>query len=134
METPGIIISSQHKRELYLLCRSTKDSKLNNYYKKYCRNLSDVIKTAKERYYNKLLINSNNKSKTSWHIIQSETNKTKHNHGISSIEIDGKICNDYLDIAKAFNTYFTMLTEKISVNDSENALSTTNNFLSHKLS
>jgi hypothetical protein len=32
--TPGIIRSSQHKRDLYLLCRSSKDSKLNNYYKK----------------------------------------------------------------------------------------------------
>ena len=37
---PVIIISSQHKRNLYLLCRSIKDSKLNNYYKKYCRILS----------------------------------------------------------------------------------------------
>jgi len=69
-KTPEIIISSQHNRELYLLCRSTKDSKLNNYYKKYCRILSDVIKTAKKRYYNKVLINSNNKLKTSWHTIQ----------------------------------------------------------------
>jgi len=33
-KTPGIIIPSQHKTDLYLLCRSTKDSKLNNYYKK----------------------------------------------------------------------------------------------------
>jgi hypothetical protein len=73
--------------------------------------LSDVIKTAK-KYYNNLLITSNNMSKPSWHIIKSETNKTKCNHGISSIEIDGKICNDCLDIAKAFNTYFTTLTEK----------------------
>jgi len=32
--TPGIIISSQHKRNLYLLCRSTKESKLNNHYKR----------------------------------------------------------------------------------------------------
>ena len=47
-KTPVIIISSQHKRLLYLLCRSSKDSKLNNYYKKYCRILSDIIKTAKK--------------------------------------------------------------------------------------
>jgi hypothetical protein len=79
-KTPGIIISSQHKRDLYLLCRSIKDSILNNYYKKYCRILLDVVRTAKRRYYNNLLINSNNKSKTSWHIIKSVTNKTKRNH------------------------------------------------------
>ena len=63
-------------------------------------------------YYNNLIINSNNKSKTTWHIIKSETEKTKCNHGISSIEIDGKICNDYLYVAKAFNTYFSKITEK----------------------
>jgi hypothetical protein len=103
--TPGIKISSQRKRELYLLCRSTKDSKLKNYYKRYCRILSDVIKNAKKLYYNNLIISSNNKSKTSWHIINLETNKSKCNHDISSIEIDSKTCNDYLDIAKAFNTY-----------------------------
>jgi len=118
--TPGIKISSQRKRELYLFYRSTKDSKLKNYYKRYCRILPDVIKTAKKLYYNNLIINSNNKSKTSWHIINLETNKTKCNHDISSIEIDGKICNDYLDIAKAFNTYFSAITGKIYTNTSEN--------------
>ena len=115
--TPGIITSSQHKRDLCMLCRSTKDPKLNTYYKKYCKILSDVIKTAKTRHYNNLLISSNNKAKTSWQIIESVTNKTKCNHGISSLEIDGKTCNDSLGIAKAFNTYFTTSTEKISVSN-----------------
>jgi len=64
--------------------------------------------------------------KTAWHIIKSETNKTKCNHGISSIEIVGKICTDHLDIAKAFNTYFTSLTDKIFVN-SANTHSTPSN-------
>ena len=124
--TPGIIISSQHKRNLYILCRSTKDSKLNNHYKKHSRILSDIIKIAKKRFYNKLLLTSNNKSKTAWHIIKSETNKTKCNHGISSIEIEGKICNDHLVIAKGFNTYFTSLTDKIFMN-SVNTHSTPSN-------
>ena len=48
-KTPGIIISNQHKRVLYLLCMRTKDSKLNNYYKKYCRISSDVVKKKKLR-------------------------------------------------------------------------------------
>jgi len=51
--TTGIEISSQHKRDLYLLCRSTDNSKLKNYYKTYCKILSDVINTAKKLYYNK---------------------------------------------------------------------------------
>ena len=59
---------------------------------------------------------SNNKSKTSWHIIKSVTNKSKGNHGILSVEIDGKLCNDHLDMAKAFNSYFTSLTKGTTVN------------------
>jgi len=94
--TLGITVSCQHKRDLHLLCRNTNDPTLNTCYKKYCRILSDVIKLAEKRYYNKLLLSSTNKSKTSWHIINSLTNKKKHNYGISSIEIDGKTCNDGL--------------------------------------
>ena len=55
--TTGIKISSQHKRDLYLLCRSTNNPKLKNYYKTYCRNLSDVIKTAKNYIITNLLLN-----------------------------------------------------------------------------
>ena len=73
--TPGITVSCQHKRDLYLLCRSTNDPTLNTYYEKYCRILSEVIKLAKKRHYNKLLLSSTNKSKTSWYIVNSLTNK-----------------------------------------------------------
>jgi hypothetical protein len=116
---PGIKMSSQHKTELYLLCRSTKDPKFKkNHYKTYSRILSYVIKTAKKLHYNNLIINSNNKSKTTWDIIKSEINNTKRNHNISSTNTDGKICNNYLDIAGAFNTYFATA-HKISTNNSE---------------
>jgi hypothetical protein len=104
--TPGIKISSQHKRELYLLCRSTKDPKLKTYYKNTIGFYQRSLNLLKKLYYNNLIINSNNKPKISWHIIKSETNKAKCNHDISSIVIDGKICNDYLDIAKALMHIF----------------------------
>jgi hypothetical protein len=39
-------------------------------------------------HYKNLIINRNNKSKTTWDIIKSETNKTKYNHNTSSIDID----------------------------------------------
>jgi hypothetical protein len=46
--TAGIKISSQYNRDLYLICNSTKDPKLKNHYKTYCRILTEVIKTAKK--------------------------------------------------------------------------------------
>jgi Notch-like protein len=42
----------------------------------------------------------------------------------SSIEIDGRICSNYLDIAKAFITYFSTIAEKISANVQENIFPT----------
>ena len=86
----GIIISSQHKRDLFVLCRVTKDTNLMNHYKKYTKILSDVVKSAKYKYYNQLLLNANNKSKTAWNIIKSVTNKKTVNHDISIIDTDGK--------------------------------------------
>ena len=47
--TSGIITSCQHKRDLYLLCRSTDDPSLIRFYKNYCKILSNVIKFAKKK-------------------------------------------------------------------------------------
>jgi len=73
--TTEIKISSQHKRDLYLLCRSTEKLKLKKHYITHCRILSDVIKTAKKLYYNKLITNSNNRAKSIWNIVKMETKK-----------------------------------------------------------
>jgi hypothetical protein len=67
--TTGIKISCAHKRELYMHSRNTNNPELIGYYKKYCKILSEVIKTAKKHHYNKLIANSKNKDKTTWNII-----------------------------------------------------------------
>ena len=53
--TTGIRISSHHKRDLFLLYRDTKNPKLRNYYKSYCRILTELIKNAKKKC---IMINS----------------------------------------------------------------------------
>jgi hypothetical protein len=115
----GIKISSQHKRELYLLCRGTNDPKLKRYYKTYCRILSEVIKTAKKLHYNKLIINPNNKVKTIWDIVKMETKK-ESNDQVPPLNIIGKTFKDYQNIANIFNTYFSTVTDKMSANNSKN--------------
>jgi hypothetical protein len=82
--TTGIKISSQHKRDLYLLCRSIKNPNLKNHYKTYCRIVTDVLKTAKKLYCNKLITNSKNKVKTLWNIVKTETKKKKERGWIST--------------------------------------------------
>ena len=58
----------QHKRILYLNCRSINDKNLKNRYKKYCRTLSNVIKAAKKMHNDELILKSKNRIKTTWGI------------------------------------------------------------------
>jgi hypothetical protein len=110
-----------------LLCRDNKDPKLKRYYKTYCRILSEIIKTAKKIHYNKLITNYNDKVKTIWDIVKTETKKD-----ISSLNIDGKTVNDHQNIAKIFNSYFSTVTHRISVNNPTNTNTTPN--VAHPLS
>jgi hypothetical protein len=73
--TKGIKISISHKRELYLISRSSKNPKLKKYYKSYCKLLSKVIKEAKILHYNKEILTSHNKTRTIWNIVKSKTGK-----------------------------------------------------------
>ena len=71
--TSGIRISRKHKRELYTEYRKYKNPTLDKYYKDYCWILLKVIKEAKKKmeYYRRIL-NSTNRMKTSWSLINIE--------------------------------------------------------------
>jgi hypothetical protein len=102
-----------------LLCRNTKNPKLRNYCKSYCRILTEVIKTAKKLYNNKLITNSNNKIKTMWNIVKTDTQKASKDE-VPPLNVDGNVVEDYQSIANIFNTYFTTVTDKMSANNSVN--------------
>jgi hypothetical protein len=53
------------------------DINLIKYYKQYCKILARVIIEAKRFKYSNQIINSTNKMKTIWNIIQSQTNRLK---------------------------------------------------------
>jgi len=67
--TKGIINSCKWKNELYLVVRSNNDIQLKDYYMRYSKILSKVIKTTKILHHNYLIIHSNNKIKMTWNII-----------------------------------------------------------------
>jgi hypothetical protein len=100
--TPGISISCIHKRDLCLISRNSNDVNLKRHYKLYCKILARVIKEAKRLIYNRLVINSDNKMKTTWNIIKAETNRTK-----------GHTLNIFQNSPEAFNKYFLSVAEKI---------------------
>lgn len=100
--TPGIRISCNHKRHLYLLSRDSKDTKIKEYYKEYSKILSKVIVEAKRSMYNNQVLNSDNKIKTTWNIIRTETNRIKRVK-----------TNENKNSSESFNKYFLSVAEEI---------------------
>ena len=70
--TTGTRTSCKHKSELYSERRNHKNLALDRYYKDYCRILSKAIKEAKKMEYDRRILNSTNKMKTSWNLINIE--------------------------------------------------------------
>jgi hypothetical protein len=76
--------------------------------------LSKVILAAKKLHYNKIILNSKNKMKSTWKIINEEKGKPKHGADIQSLVIDNNIIVNQNKTAVNFNNYY------ISVGDSVN--------------
>jgi hypothetical protein len=68
--TLEINTSCQQKRKLYLEYRNSKNLELKRHYQVYCKILYKVIKGPKIMYYNKQILKSRNKCKTTWDIIK----------------------------------------------------------------
>ena len=97
--------------------RNSNDPSHKEYYKKYCQVLSTVIKLATKHYYNKLLLESNNKPKTTWNIVKTITNSKNTIYNIPPMNINNKISSNPLVTANAFNTYFSSAAENLLINN-----------------
>jgi len=69
----------------------------------------------KKLYYNKLLVKSNNKPKTTWNIVRTITNNKDTTNNISTMNIKDKISSNPLVIANACNTYFSSVAENLLI-------------------
>jgi len=67
--TPEIINSCKHKRELYKELQNNNNATLASNHRDYSKILSVVIRKAKIIEHDKLILNSHNKVKTTWDII-----------------------------------------------------------------
>jgi len=75
--TPGIITSCKRKRELYKELKNNNNVTLASYNRDYAKILSRVIREAKITENDKLILNSHNKVKTTWGILNKESGKNK---------------------------------------------------------
>ena len=126
--TLGIKTSCKHKRELYLLSRNSNNLALKQYYKTYCKILMNVINEAKRIMYNKRILKSNNKFKTTWNIINELTGKQRSANDIQKIPIEGTHLTNLQDIAEAFNKYYSSVIDKLASNNLQNKAHNSSSF------
>jgi len=74
--TPGIT-SCERKRELYKELKNNNNATLASYYRDYAKILCRVIREAKITENDQLILNSHNKVKTTWGIINKQSGKNK---------------------------------------------------------
>ena len=83
--------------------------------------------------HDKLILNSDNKVKTTWGTISEESGRNKKRSEIQALKIEGKKITDQQIIAESFNEYFVAITENVKrpsnnnlINDDDNKDSHTN--------
>jgi len=101
------------------LCRHSNGLNLKIYYKRYCAVLSKVILTAKKLHYNKIILGSKNKMKSTWKIINEEKGRTKSSIDIQSLVINNNIIMNQNKIANIFNNYFLSISDAVNSNNNK---------------
>ena len=96
-------------------CKGSNDTNLKLQYKRYCKTLTDIIKTAKKMYYDELIFKSKNKTKTTWKIIKKEIRNNCHNflNDIKSLKINNTIPSNPQEIANTFNDHFSTVADTV---------------------
>jgi hypothetical protein len=102
-------------RTRYLVYRNSNDPTIKVLFKKYCRILAKVIITAKKSYFNKLLLKSNNKTKTTWNIVKSITNNKGAIENVTPMNLTNKSSGNSRATANAFNDYFSSVADKLLI-------------------
>ena len=81
------------------------------YYKKYCTILSSITVSAhkkkKKKYFDGLILESSNKSKTTWNTVKTIVNKKSTSGNPAAMNINNTLDSNPRNTANAFNTYFT---------------------------
>jgi hypothetical protein len=75
-------------------------------------------KGGKKMHYNKLIVDSNNRSKTIWNTVNNETGKNNVIHDPPPLVMNGEKYKNSKNIANAFNLYFnTMMDKQLAITE-----------------
>jgi hypothetical protein len=90
-----------------------------------------VIKEAKRIEHYKLILNSHNKIKTTWGILNKESRKRKKRSEIQPINVEGRKMTDQQTIAETFNGYFVAIAAYVNRQTKNNHINNDNNIDNH---
>ena len=119
--TQGIKNSCATKEKLYQNLKYNKDPGLKLHYLKYCKVLKSIIEISKRKYFDYQILKSTNKTKTTWHLVKTATNKRNSNKKINDTTIDGELVKNSKIIANSFNLFFSLPVQnsvRVSAQDS----------------
>lgn len=112
--TAGLRKSSEKLKFLHRVVTQTNDINDINYYKSYKKIYRKVIKAAKRLFNDTLYLNSSNKSKAAWSIINNNLNNKQNNKEEHEILINDNLENNAELVANHFNKYFTDIPKTLS--------------------
>ena len=85
----------------------------------YCNILTKVINEAKKMYYNKRIVKSTNKIKTTWNIINEILDKQVSPNDIMKLSIENNHYANQYDIVNIFNQHFSSVVDKLNINNTD---------------
>lgn len=87
------------------MSKNSKNSSIKTYYKNYCELLLKAIKAEGRLNYEKQIRNLNNKMRSVWEIIYSETERKVKNYDVQSLNISGLNIKNKQNITDVFSNY-----------------------------
>ncbi|PNF30889.1 hypothetical protein B7P43_G06095, partial [Cryptotermes secundus] len=102
------------KRHLYMISRNSSDPNIKSYYKAYCKSLARDIIATKRIYYDKRIINSNDRVKSAWNVVKTLTGRKSHYDILPMFNNNfNRSTSNYNNISESFNRYFLSVPELI---------------------
>jgi hypothetical protein len=86
----------------------------------HCKILLNVIRAAKKLHYDKIILNSKNKTKNTWNIVKTKTIKNERKEGMHLLNINVVITHNLQTIADSFNVYFLITAVEVMNNSRNN--------------
>lgn len=112
--TTGIRKSSQKLKDLHKLSILSNNQNNIDFYIKYKKIYKKVVKAAKTLDNKRSFIKSNNKSKTTWNIINKTIGKGQVENKIMEIHHEENIITDAKQVAANFNKFFIEKSQALS--------------------